>query len=133
MESQIPRADWSQRFHPTCKHHARSHYQTTHWTQDPLAGYGTYSADKVGDEPQLLVDALENHKANQKLRLISNLVGGIGPIPSQRVLCPMCSLNIDQAAGYGTYSADKVGDEPQLLVDALENHKASRLQFAGEP
>jgi polyamine oxidase len=39
--------------------------ETTHWTQDPLAGYGTYSADKVGDEPQLLVDALENHKASR--------------------------------------------------------------------
>lgn len=36
--------------------------ETTHWTQDPLAGYGTYSADKVGDDPQLLIDALVNHK-----------------------------------------------------------------------
>ncbi|KAJ5793957.1 hypothetical protein N7457_000556 [Penicillium paradoxum] len=39
--------------------------ETTHWTQDPLAGYGTYSADKVGDDPQLLVGALENHKASR--------------------------------------------------------------------
>ncbi|OQE38280.1 hypothetical protein PENCOP_c008G02303 [Penicillium coprophilum] len=39
--------------------------ETTHWTQDPLAGYGTYSADKVGDDPQLLVDALENHKSSR--------------------------------------------------------------------
>jgi polyamine oxidase len=38
--------------------------ETTHWTQDPLAGFGTYSADKVGDDPQLLIDAFENHKGS---------------------------------------------------------------------
>ncbi|KAM0550251.1 hypothetical protein ACHAPJ_009101 [Fusarium lateritium] len=38
----------------------------------------------------------------------------------------------DPLAGFGTYSADKVGDEPDLFIDALENHKHSRLQFAGE-
>ncbi|SMR54753.1 unnamed protein product [Zymoseptoria tritici ST99CH_1E4] len=36
--------------------------ETTKWTQDPLAGFGSYSADKVGDEPELMMDALENHK-----------------------------------------------------------------------
>ncbi|KAJ5809188.1 uncharacterized protein N7503_001406 [Penicillium pulvis] len=36
--------------------------ETTHWTQDPLAGYGTYSADKVGDDPESLIEAFENHK-----------------------------------------------------------------------
>lgn len=36
--------------------------ESTHWTQDPLAGYGTYSAEKVGDEPGLLMAALENHR-----------------------------------------------------------------------
>lgn len=39
--------------------------ETTHWTQDPLAGYGTYSADKVGDDPDLLIDALEAHKSSR--------------------------------------------------------------------
>lgn len=38
----------------------------------------------------------------------------------------------DRLAGYGTYSADKVGDEPELIIEALKNHKGSRLQFAGE-
>lgn len=38
----------------------------------------------------------------------------------------------DAFAGYGSYSADKVGDEPEMLMDALEKHKGSRLQFAGE-
>ncbi|KAG9506503.1 hypothetical protein J7337_000035 [Fusarium musae] len=38
----------------------------------------------------------------------------------------------DPLAGFGTYSADKVGDEPSLFTDALINHKHSRLQFAGE-
>lgn len=38
----------------------------------------------------------------------------------------------DPLAGFGSYSADKVGDDPSLLLDALETHKASRLQFAGE-
>ena len=39
--------------------------QTTKWTQDPLAGFGTYSADKVGDEPEILIDALEHHKTSR--------------------------------------------------------------------
>ncbi|OJJ50752.1 hypothetical protein ASPZODRAFT_11607 [Penicilliopsis zonata CBS 506.65] len=39
--------------------------ETTRWTQDPLAGYGTYSADKVGDEPDMLIEALENHKTSR--------------------------------------------------------------------
>lgn len=39
--------------------------ETTKWTQDPLAGYGTYSADKVGDAPELLIDALEAHKGSR--------------------------------------------------------------------
>lgn len=38
----------------------------------------------------------------------------------------------DPLAGFGTYSADKVGDEPALFTGALETHKHSRLQFAGE-
>jgi polyamine oxidase len=38
----------------------------------------------------------------------------------------------DPLAGFGTYSADKVGDEPKLFIGALEKHKRSRLQFAGE-
>ncbi|KAF2767923.1 hypothetical protein EJ03DRAFT_328801 [Teratosphaeria nubilosa] len=36
--------------------------ETTHWTQDPLAGYGSYSADKVGDEPAMWMNALAKHK-----------------------------------------------------------------------
>jgi polyamine oxidase len=36
--------------------------ESTHWTQDPLAGYGSYSADKVGDEPGLWMEALAKHK-----------------------------------------------------------------------
>lgn len=39
--------------------------ETTHWTQDPLAGYGTYSADKVGDDPESFIDALEAHKSSR--------------------------------------------------------------------
>ena len=39
--------------------------ECTHWTQDPLAGYGTYSADKVGDEPGLMIEALANHKGSR--------------------------------------------------------------------
>ena len=38
----------------------------------------------------------------------------------------------DRLAGYGTYSADKVRDEPERMIEALKNHKGSRLQFAGE-
>ncbi|KAJ5908925.1 hypothetical protein N7495_001607 [Penicillium taxi] len=39
--------------------------ETTHWTQDPLAGYGTYSADKVGDNAELLIDALKAHEKSR--------------------------------------------------------------------
>jgi len=41
--------------------------ETTKWTQDPLAGYGTYSADKVGDDPESFVEALAAHK-NSRLQ-----------------------------------------------------------------
>lgn len=36
--------------------------ECTRWTQDPLAGFGTYSSDKVGDNPHLILAALENHR-----------------------------------------------------------------------
>jgi polyamine oxidase len=36
--------------------------ETTHWTQDPFAGFGTYSADKTGDNPELWMSALESRK-----------------------------------------------------------------------
>ncbi len=39
--------------------------ETTHWTQDPLAGFGSYSVEKAGDEPELLVRALQEHRANR--------------------------------------------------------------------
>ena len=41
--------------------------ETTHWTQDPYAGFGTYSADKVGDNPELWMTALEL-RHNSKLQ-----------------------------------------------------------------
>ncbi|KAF2150913.1 hypothetical protein K461DRAFT_209040, partial [Myriangium duriaei CBS 260.36] len=39
--------------------------ETTHWTQDPFAGFGSYSADKVNDDPNLLIDALEANKSSR--------------------------------------------------------------------
>ncbi|PTU20433.1 hypothetical protein P175DRAFT_0440096 [Aspergillus ochraceoroseus IBT 24754] len=39
--------------------------ETTHWTQDPLAGYGTYSADKVGDDAELFFDAVARCKRSR--------------------------------------------------------------------
>lgn len=39
--------------------------ETTHWTQDPLAGFGTYSADKCGDDPEVLMHALEAHRTSR--------------------------------------------------------------------
>ena len=39
--------------------------ETTHWTQDPLAGFGSYSVDKTGDDASLLIDALDNHRASR--------------------------------------------------------------------
>ncbi|KAF7897197.1 hypothetical protein EAF00_005425 [Botryotinia globosa] len=39
--------------------------ETTHWTQDPLAGFGSYSVEKTGDESELLIEALENHNRSR--------------------------------------------------------------------
>jgi polyamine oxidase len=41
--------------------------ETTHWSQDSLSGYGTYSVEKTGDDPNKLIAALENH-AGSKLQ-----------------------------------------------------------------
>lgn len=38
----------------------------------------------------------------------------------------------DRFAGFGSYSADKVGDDPRIFMKALDTHQDSRLQFAGE-
>lgn len=38
----------------------------------------------------------------------------------------------DAFAGFGSYSVEKTGDDASLLVDALHEHRRSRLQFAGE-
>ncbi|RKF53554.1 Polyamine oxidase FMS1 [Erysiphe neolycopersici] len=37
----------------------------THWTTDPLAGFGSYSIEKVGDESNLLLEALEENKSER--------------------------------------------------------------------
>ncbi|KAI9737630.1 MAG: hypothetical protein M1818_005634 [Claussenomyces sp. TS43310] len=39
--------------------------ETTHWTQDPLAGFGTYSVEKSGDEPAKLIEALNEHRRSR--------------------------------------------------------------------
>ena len=39
--------------------------ETTHWTQDPFAGFGSYSADKVGDDSGILIEALEARKTSR--------------------------------------------------------------------
>lgn len=39
--------------------------ETTHWTQDPFAGFGTYTADKTGDEPNIWMDAIADRKTSR--------------------------------------------------------------------
>ncbi|KEF59487.1 uncharacterized protein A1O9_04331 [Exophiala aquamarina CBS 119918] len=39
--------------------------ETTHWTQDPYAGFGTYTADKVGDDPEIWTAALEARQTSK--------------------------------------------------------------------
>ncbi|RAL60742.1 hypothetical protein DID88_009847 [Monilinia fructigena] len=39
--------------------------ETTHWTQDALAGFGSYSVEKTGDDSELLMEALENHNRSR--------------------------------------------------------------------
>ncbi|KAJ5738684.1 hypothetical protein N7493_001839 [Penicillium malachiteum] len=41
--------------------------ESTCWTQDPFAGFGTYSAEKVGNNPHILIDAVEG-RTNSKLQ-----------------------------------------------------------------
>jgi polyamine oxidase len=36
--------------------------ETTHWTQDRFAGFGTYTSDKTGDEPEIWMEALASRK-----------------------------------------------------------------------
>lgn len=80
--------------------------QTTHWSQDPLAGFGSYSADKVGDEPRMLLDALANHKdsrlqfAGEHCTLVANgCVHGAfatGEVAAKNLLA---TFNIDYDGG----------------------------------
>ncbi|EHY59701.1 carbohydrate-binding module 1 protein [Exophiala dermatitidis] len=39
--------------------------ETTHWTQDRFAGFGTYTADKTGNEPGIWMEAMENNKGSK--------------------------------------------------------------------
>lgn len=39
--------------------------ETTHWTQDPFAGFGTYTADKTGDDPDIWFEAVANRKSSR--------------------------------------------------------------------
>jgi len=39
--------------------------ETTHWTQDPLAGFGTYTADKTGDDPEVWFNAMDSNKGSK--------------------------------------------------------------------
>ncbi|KIX01582.1 uncharacterized protein Z518_09308 [Rhinocladiella mackenziei CBS 650.93] len=39
--------------------------ETTHWTQDAFAGFGTYTADKTGDEPEVWMSAVDNNKGSK--------------------------------------------------------------------
>ncbi|KAK5467612.1 carbohydrate-binding module 1 protein [Exophiala xenobiotica] len=39
--------------------------ETTHWTQDPFAGYGTYTADKTGDDPEIWFNAMDSNKGSK--------------------------------------------------------------------
>lgn len=39
--------------------------ETTHWTQDPFAGFGTYTADKTGDDPEIWMSALDNNTGSK--------------------------------------------------------------------
>jgi polyamine oxidase len=39
--------------------------ETTHWTQDPLAGFGTYSVEKSGDESGIWMDALQENRGSR--------------------------------------------------------------------
>lgn len=39
--------------------------ETTHWTQDPFAGFGSYTADKTGDDPGIWMAALASRKGSR--------------------------------------------------------------------
>ncbi|KAF6839845.1 corticosteroid-binding protein [Colletotrichum musicola] len=50
----------------------------------------------------------------------------------EMVEAKVTSWTMDEFAGYGTYSTSRVGDDPSVLWDALDENKDLRLQFAGE-
>jgi polyamine oxidase len=39
--------------------------ETTHWTQDPFAGFGSYSVEKKDDNLALLVNAIDESRASR--------------------------------------------------------------------
>ncbi|RDW87509.1 amine oxidase-1 [Coleophoma crateriformis] len=51
--------------------------ETTHWTQDPMAGFGSYSVEKSGDEPGILDNALKKH-SNSRLQFAGEHCAVVG-------------------------------------------------------
>ncbi|KAF5691728.1 flavin amine oxidase [Fusarium circinatum] len=85
--------------------------ECTKWTQDPLAGFGTYSADKVGDEPSLFTDALTNHK-HSRLQFAGE----------------HCTL-VANGCVHGAFATGS--DESNLIVRALSRDSATRGKTLG--
>ncbi|KAF5586892.1 flavin amine oxidase [Fusarium subglutinans] len=118
--------------------------ECTKWTQDPLAGFGTYSADKVGDEPSLFTDALTNHKrsrlqfAGEHCTLVANgcvhgafataaLKTEVTCIASQKPGSLRCSVCHDTEyysadCQYSDWDMHKLASSPEFCWGAFKKH-----------
>ncbi|KAF5687184.1 FMS1 involved in the biosynthesis of pantothenic acid [Fusarium denticulatum] len=99
--------------------------ECTKWTQDPLAGFGTYSADKVGDEPSLFTDALTNHKhsrlqfAGEHCTLVAN-----GCVHGAFATGETAATNLLSSFGI-EYDGGDLASSPQFCWGAFKKHKTN--------
>ncbi|KAG4266606.1 hypothetical protein FPRO03_01890 [Fusarium proliferatum] len=98
--------------------------ECTKWTQDPLAGFGTYSADKVGDEPSLFTDALVNHKhsrlqfAGEHCTLVAN-----GCVHGAFATGETAATNLLGSFGIG-YDGGDLASSPEFCWGVFKKHEA---------
>lgn len=113
---------------------------------DTILNYATVTVNLllVADSKELCVQVVE--PLTQKVEAITDkkeLYGFFEPLfkllrtEPYKALPQITSIEStcwtqDAFAGFGTYTSEKVGDDPTILIDAAQNRKKSILQFAGE-
>ncbi|KAJ5125269.1 hypothetical protein N7526_007446 [Penicillium atrosanguineum] len=113
---------------------------------DTILNYSTVTVNLllVADSKELCVQVVE--PLTQKVEAITDkkeLYGFFEPLfkllrtEPYKALPKVTSIEStcwtqDAFAGFGTYTSEKVGDDPDILINAAQNRTKSKLQFAGE-